>query len=68
MPKDEQLHKSKIGGQALIEGIMMRGVHQSAMAVRLPDQSIDLEVWPTQKENDPFRSLKRCPLSAGFLT
>lgn len=66
MPKDEQLHKSKIGGQALIEGIMMRGVHQSAMAVRLPDQSIDLEVWPTQKEKDPFRSLKKVPFVRGI--
>lgn len=35
--------KSKIGGQALIEGIMMRGVDTEAMAVRLPDGSIDLE-------------------------
>lgn len=35
--------KSKIGGQALIEGIMMRGIDTEAMAVRLPDGSIDLE-------------------------
>lgn len=38
--------KSKIGGQALIEGVMMRGVDTSAMAVRLPDGTIDVETWP----------------------
>ncbi len=36
-------HKSKIGGQALIEGVMMRGIDKSAMSVRLPDGSIDTE-------------------------
>lgn len=37
--------KSKIGGQALIEGIMMLGPTKGAMACRLPDGSIDLETW-----------------------
>ncbi len=39
------MSKSKytsIGGQALIEGIMMRGPNKTAMAVRLPDGSIDV--------------------------
>ena len=30
------LHKSKIGGQALIEGVMMKGPLKGAMACRLP--------------------------------
>ena len=34
---------TSIGGQALIEGIMMRGPQRTVMATRLPDQSIDLE-------------------------
>ncbi|MBQ2792729.1 MAG: DUF1385 domain-containing protein [Oscillospiraceae bacterium] len=38
-------HKTSIGGQALIEGIMMKGPEKSAMAIRLPDKSIDVEVW-----------------------
>ncbi len=38
-------HKSKIGGQALIEGVMMNGIHKGAMACRLPGGSIDVEVW-----------------------
>lgn len=37
--------KSKIGGQALIEGIMMLGPSKGAMACRLPDGTIDLETW-----------------------
>lgn len=37
--------KSKIGGQALIEGIMMRGIDKAAMACRLPNGDIDVEEW-----------------------
>ena len=33
---------TSIGGQALIEGIMMRGPQKTAMAVRKPDGDIDL--------------------------
>ena len=34
--------KISIGGQALIEGIMMKGPEKTAMAVRLPDGQIDI--------------------------
>ena len=37
--------KTTIGGQALIEGVMMRGPLKSALAVRLPGGEIDLEEW-----------------------
>ena len=37
-------HKTSIGGQALIEGIMMRGPKGNAMSLRLPDGSIETEV------------------------
>ena len=40
--------KTSIGGQALIEGIMMRGPKKSAMAVRNPQGEIVLEKWDTQ--------------------
>lgn len=45
--KDKQCpsFKTKIGGQALIEGIMMRGVDKAAMAVRKKDGTIDVEQW-----------------------
>ena len=39
--------KTSIGGQALLEGIMMRGPKMSAMAVRNPQGEIVLEEWPT---------------------
>lgn len=38
--------KSKIGGQAVIEGVMMRGLDKAAMACRLLDGEIDMEIWP----------------------
>lgn len=43
------IFKTKIGGQALIEGIMMKGVTKSAMAVRLPNGEIDIEEWENKK-------------------
>ena len=47
----ENKKKTSIGGQALIEGIMMRGPFLSSMATRLPDGSIGLETWDTYKGN-----------------
>lgn len=38
-------HRTKIGGQAIIEGVMMKGLDKCAMSVRLPDGGIDTEVW-----------------------
>lgn len=37
-------HKTSIGGQALIEGVMMRGPKKIATAVRKPDGEIELKV------------------------
>ncbi len=42
-------HRTSIGGQAVIEGIMMRGPEKTALAVRVPDGSVDLETWDNQK-------------------
>ncbi len=56
--------KTSIGGQALIEGIMMRGPEYSAMAVRDPDGNIVLEKWETKaKFNGKFFKL---PLIRGL--
>ena len=41
--------KTSVGGQALMEGIMMKGPLKSAMAVRKPDGTIDLDVWDTKR-------------------
>ena len=40
--------KTSIGGQALMEGIMMRGPERTAMAVRNPEGEIVLEETPTK--------------------
>lgn len=47
---------TSIGGQALIEGILMRGPEKTSIAVRLPDGSIDLSEMKTSsaKEKHPF--------------
>ena len=50
-PKEK--FKSKIGGQAVIEGVMMRGIDKAAMACRLPDGTVDLEKWPLKGGNNP---------------
>lgn len=45
--------KTSIGGQALLEGIMMRGPKRTAMAVRSPDGEIVVEEWDTVAPNRP---------------
>ncbi|MEG1942968.1 MAG: DUF1385 domain-containing protein [Angelakisella sp.] len=57
--------KTSIGGQALIEGIMMRGPIKSAMAVRTPDGSIDLEEWATYPNGKPPK-YKKMPFVRGI--
>ncbi len=61
-PTTQTSKKTSIGGQALIEGVMMRGPFLCAMAVRGPDRQIDLETW----ENPPARWYKRVPLLRGI--
>ncbi len=39
-------HKTSIGGQAVIEGVMMRGSKQMAVAVRIPDGLIEIKKDP----------------------
>ncbi len=45
------LKKTSIGGQALLEGIMMRGPQKSAMAVRRPDGEMVVEVTDLKSAN-----------------
>ena len=41
--------KTSVGGQALLEGIMMKGPFKSAMAVRKPNGEIDVSEWETKQ-------------------
>ena len=47
--------KTSIGGQALIEGIMMKGPYKTTMAVRKPDGSIDLSNVPEKHLREKYK-------------
>ena len=55
--------KTSIGGQALIEGIMMRGPEVTAMAVREPSGKIVIEKWATKQGKGP--KILRLPIIRG---
>lgn len=60
--------KTSIGGQALIEGIMMRGPKKTAMAVRNPQGEIVLEKWdnePANKKKNIIDVLRKIPIVRG---
>lgn len=56
--------KTSIGGQALMEGIMMRGPKTTAMAVRNPQGEIVLEKFPTSTKKRSV--LYRIPIVRGI--
>ena len=60
--REKPQHITSVGGQALIEGIMMKGADRSAMAVRKKDGGIDVEVW----ENKPKKWYNKCPFVRGI--
>jgi uncharacterized protein YqhQ len=47
------------GGQAVMEGVMMRGRQAWALAVRRPDESIHLESHPIRSIADRYRILRK---------
>ena len=57
--------KTSIGGQALLEGIMMVGPKKSAMAVRNPEGQIVLEEWENKQPKNP--KLRKIPVLRGVL-
>ncbi len=56
--------KSKIGGQALVEGVMMKGIEMGAMACRLPNGEIDVETWKLKGGKKPW--FKTTPFIRGI--
>ncbi len=58
-------HKTTIGGQALIEGIMMRGPLLTSIAVRKPDGDIEVKVEDTKRNSSPLLKL---PFIRGIVT
>lgn len=55
--------KTTVGGQALIEGVMMKGVSKGAMAVRMKDGSIDVDEWDIK----PRKWYNKCPVIRGSI-
>ena len=48
--KTAEKFKTRVGGQALIEGVMMLGPKKGAMAVRKPDKTIYIEEWDRKEK------------------
>ena len=59
------LKKTSIGGQALIEGVMMRGPQRTAMAVRHTSGEIRMDEWENDTTKRPF--ILRWPLIRGVV-
>ena len=49
--KCNECFKTSIGGQALMEGIMMRGPRRTCCAVRKPDGSIETKIEPASRRS-----------------
>ncbi len=58
--------KPNVGGQAVIEGVMMRGKDKIAVAVRQPDGEIAIDVGPANSITDKYPFLKK-PLLRGVV-
>lgn len=60
---DPRLHRTSIGGQAIMEGVMMRGPEKTVIAVRDPQGQIILE---DLKDGSKFKKLKKIPVIRGI--
>ena len=63
MSKDK---KTTIGGQALMEGILMRGPEKSAIVVRKPDKTLEIKEEPTG--SNKHHPILRLPFIRGPIT
>lgn len=57
MSKEQIVHKTSVGGQALIEGVMMNGPKGAAISVRHTDGHIITEMSEVKHAKDKFRPL-----------
>ena len=61
------LKRTTIGGQALIEGVMMKNQHQYATAVRKPDGEIDIQVTDYVSFGERYH-LQKIPIIRGCIS
>ena len=66
MLQNQEKFKTMIGGQALIEGIMMRGPEKDAIVVRQADGELNVDVRP--RKLPPKKSVWNWPLLRGIRT
>lgn len=55
---------TSIGGQAILEGVMMQGETRTAAAIRLPDERIYLKTWNVSQK----QSWRKLPLIRGVVS
>lgn len=55
---------TSIGGQAILEGVMMQGPHRTAAAVRLPDHRIYLKTWNLNQK----KAWRKIPFLRGVIS
>ncbi|MBR0364359.1 MAG: DUF1385 domain-containing protein, partial [Clostridia bacterium] len=63
----KKCHKTSIGGQALIEGLMMRGPNDAATAIRLPNGEIEVKHHEEHRLQDKY-AFAKWPLIRGMVS
>ena len=67
MAKKNKVCYANVGGQALIEGVMMRSPEKTVMAVRQPDGHVIIEDVPLKKRGKVFKFFSKVPFIRGIL-
>lgn len=68
MAKKSKTCYINVGGQALIEGVMMRSPEKTVMAVRNNEGKVILEDVPLKKRGKVFKFLSKLPLVRGVIS
>lgn len=67
MAKKNKVCYANVGGQALIEGVMMRSPEKTVMAVRQQDGHVVIEDIPLKKRGKVFKFFSKIPVVRGVL-
>ena len=62
----KEQHITSIGGQAVMEGVMMRGPYKTAVAVRKPDGEIEVKIDENGTKTRP--AICRVPIIRGCVS
>lgn len=57
MEKEQKIIRTSIGGQALIEGVMMRSPEKTAVTVRLPNKSLETKMFDDEPLKNKYKIL-----------